>query len=161
MDKPLRLYLLRHGVAEDESKDGADETRRLTEGGIKRTARAVKGLAKVIDAPDIILTSPLVRARQTADLAAERFSVKVEEVDILGRAAPQRIIAMLRKREEQTILAVGHEPTLSTIIEMLIAHAGDRGFIQLKKAGCAALDVPPRGHARLLWLATPKLLTAR
>lgn len=160
----MRIYLLRHGIAEDESPDGSDEARRLTDMGVRKTRRVLKGLAGLIEAPDVILTSPLVRARQTAEIAAERFGSPLEEVDVLGRAAPQRIIAMLTRRDEASVMAVGHEPTFSTIVEMLICPHGERGFIEFKKAGCACLELSqasshPRG--RLIWLATPKLLAAR
>lgn len=160
MDKPTRVYFLRHAIAEDESKDGSDESRRLTDAGVKRARQVMRGLAKLIKAPEVILTSPLIRAAQTADLAHAQFRSPIETIDVLGRTAPQRIIAMLRKRPERTILAVGHEPTLSTVIELLIAPDADRGFIQLKKAGCACVDLNPTGPSRLVWLAPPKMLRA-
>jgi len=69
----MQLLVFRHGIAEDDSAGGSDFSRQLTDEGVDRTRRAAAGLRKVAPSPQVILTSPKVRARQTADLAGEAF----------------------------------------------------------------------------------------
>lgn len=162
----MLLYVLRHGIAEDESPTGADGDRRLTDAGVKKTRKVLESLAKRLpkkDHPQLILTSPLVRARQTAELAAAVFAVNLDDWPVLGENDADAILPVLDELSEvPAAMIVGHEPSLSTLIETLCDAAP--GSIQMKKAGCAALDVPfDFGHrtdvpATLLWLATPKLL---
>jgi len=67
----MKLYIFRHGIAEDVGPDGTDDSRRLTREGVDKTRKAAAGIARLGAKPDVILTSPKVRAAQTADLAAE------------------------------------------------------------------------------------------
>lgn len=160
----MLLYLLRHGIAEDDAPTGRDEDRRLTEAGIKKTRKVLAALAGRIDPPALILTSPLARARQTAELAAEVFpKANLDDWPVLADNDAQAILNVLDELSQvPAAMLVGHNPSFSELAEALCR--AEAGSINLKKAGCAALEVSyePAGladaPARLLWLTTPKLL---
>lgn len=157
----MHLLLLRHGIAEDHSHDGTDAARRLTEEGVRKTRKAVAGLASIIDPPQAILTSPKRRAHETAQLAAEQFSLPCETVDLLAAEQPRAIADMLRSRNKTSLILVGHEPTLSWLAELLCTGECRRGFVRLKKAGCICLDARLDGDGtQILWSATARMLRA-
>ncbi len=137
----MKLMLLRHGIAEDahESPDGSDAARRLTPEGVKRTREVVSALAKGIDKPDIILSSPRVRARQTADLAAEAFGCDLREIESLGVGHVREILSAVRQTQQDSVMIVGHEPTFSGMTE-LICFGRVTGHLEMKKAGLAVID---------------------
>lgn len=145
----MQLYLLRHGIAEDQPPDPADGDagRRLTDEGRRKTRQAARGLARLIDRPQVILSSPKVRARQTAEYAAAALGAPVEVEDVLAGGDLDAVLERLRQRREASILLVGHEPMFSELIVRLCA-GGGRNFIELKKAGLAAMDVPASGEVR-------------
>jgi phosphohistidine phosphatase len=158
----MQLLLFRHGIAEDHGPDGTDASRRLTREGIEKTTEAARGLAKIADAPGVILTSPKVRAKQTADIVAEAFGERPETLDALAEEDLDAILRALAKRDEERILVVGHEPTFSRLVEF-ICTGQMRGSVEMKKAGCACveLDLQRNGkaaHGKLQWLATPRIL---
>lgn len=159
----MLLILFRHGIAEDDGPDGTDASRRLTPEGREKTLAASLGLSTFAEIRDIILTSPLTRAEQTAEIAAEVFGRPVETWNLLAGGAPQKIIKHVCRRPETVVMMVGHEPTFSMIVELLCAPDRTGGFVQLKKAGCACVDVTTAADhalvdAQLQWLATPKML---
>jgi phosphohistidine phosphatase len=160
----MQLLLFRHGIAEDHGPDGTDASRRLTKEGIERTAEAARGLAKIADAPGAVLTSPKVRARQTADLVADAFGERAEVLDALADEDFEAILRALAKREEETIVIVGHEPTFSRLVEF-VCTGQVRGSVEMKKAGCACVELELQRSGkvtfgRLHWLATPRMLRA-
>ena len=152
----MRLYFFRHGIAEF-GEDKADALRALTSEGIEKTKTAAKTLDALGVCPTHLFASPLVRARQTADLLAETFRVPVEIRDALapGFAVPdvETITAALDR--EASVMFVGHEPDLSLTVAGLIGG----GELILKKGGLARVDVtgyqPMRGA--LVWLIAPKI----
>lgn len=160
----MHLLVFRHGVAEDHAADGTDAARALTEQGVERTRAAARGLAKLVDAPQTILSSPKLRALQTAREAAAVFGREVEVMDDLADGPPDAALAALAARPEGSAMIVGHEPMLSELVEQVCTGGRRVGFVQMRKAGCAYLDVSfdtagaPSGT--LLWLATPKMLRA-
>lgn len=161
----MRLLVFRHGIAEDTAADGTDASRVLTADGVSRTRKAARALPRLSHAPDVILTSPKARARQTADAAAEAFGSPVEVLEELADGPPQPALRALARRSEQTVMIVGHEPMLSQLVEHVCTGSRSRGFVDLRKAGCACLEVTlgPDGNATeatLLWLATAKMLRA-
>lgn len=161
----MQLLIFRHGIAEDVGPDGDDASRRLTDEGIEKTRKAAQGLAKVAPSPDVILTSPLTRAAQTAAILAEAFGGEPRVMKSLAHGPVGSIVQDLRRRREATVMVVGHEPLLSRLIESLCTGNHPIDFVQMKKAGCALVDTPinDSGVARggkLLWLATPKMLRA-
>lgn len=120
-------------------------------------------MAERIDPPQLILTSPLVRPRQTPKLATEIFGVNMDTWSLLSENVADTILAVLGKLSQlHAAMLVGQGPSLSELIEKLCQAAP--GTIHLKKAGCAALAVTfefgerPGAPATLLWLATPEVL---
>ncbi len=113
-----------------------------------------KFLAHVKAKPDLILTSPLPRAAQTAEIAAEHLKIKCREERLLASGfGKTELERLFEKYPEQTLMLVGHEPEFSGAIASLTGAS-----VKLSKAGVALVDVdPPSGKARLLWLFPPKL----
>jgi phosphohistidine phosphatase len=161
----MQLYVFRHGIAEPAGDDMADADRALTPQGIDRTLAAARGLARFADRPNVILTSPKDRARQTAGILGDVFDLTPLIAPVLADGPAVDVIHMLRQRDEQHVLIVGHEPTLSRVIETLCTQKNLPGFIDLKKAACALVDAPlhpedPPGPGVLKWLLPPRALRA-
>ncbi len=161
----MQLYVFRHGIAEPGGADTLDADRPLSPMGIERTLAAVQGLARFADRPNVILTSPKDRARQTAGILGDVFDLTPQIVAVLAEGSPVDVIHMLRNRDEQSVLIVGHEPTLSELIESLCTQKTLPGFIELKKASCALIDAPLHpedapGPGVLKWLLPPRALRA-
>jgi len=157
-DNKKQLLLFRHGIAEDHGPEGTDASRRLTEEGVKKTQQSARGLVTFADPPDVILTSPKVRAMQTAELVGEAFDQKPQTLEVLANGNAQQIIDAVSERAEERIVIVGHEPMFSEIVERLTAgRATDN--VRMKKAGCACLECSG-STGELQWLVTPKILRA-
>ncbi len=158
----MQVLLVRHGIAEDAAPGGDDSARRLTKEGVTRTREAMKCLSRFADRPRVILTSPRVRAIQTAELAGRAFKLKPKVVEVLGEDQPQEIAAMLAHRREKSIMLVGHEPTFSKLISLLCAGDVTLLNVEMKKAGCACVELEVRNRqssrGTLIWLATPTML---
>ncbi|MCX5661856.1 MAG: histidine phosphatase family protein [Planctomycetota bacterium] len=161
----MELVIFRHGAAEDVGPDGDDASRRLTPEGQEKTLAAAQGLAAIIDRPSVILASPKMRAMQTAKILGQVFKREPVEMALLAEGSPPRLAQAIGRREEPSIMVVGHEPTLSELAANLLTCGIAHSFIELKKAGCIVLEVPVRepgvlGPARLMMLATSKMLRA-
>lgn len=159
----MHLLLFRHGIAEDVSPQGDDGSRRLTRDGIEKTKAAARGLSKIIDQPDAIFTSPLIRARQTADILTSVFDVAPQQLISLATGPAELVMRDLRQIRDPFIILVGHEPTLSQLGARLCTGSDPAQFIQLKKAGAMLIDAAVDegatvGAGKLLWLATPAML---
>lgn len=154
-----RIYFVRHGKAEDFGPSGSDADRRLTGDGRREVEAVAKHLRRLDDKIRVVLTSPLVRAMETAALFAEELGVRsivVPELEPPVSAA--KLLALVKAREEARILLVGHEPGLGqTIARWLEAHLH---ALPMKKAAVARLDVPEEGEGgkiELAWYAPPDL----
>lgn len=164
MPGPVHLYLVRHAVAEDRGPAWPDDALRpLTDDGAKRWRRQAAGLAAIDARPDIILTSPFTRARQTADLLAAAFPKKPKVVELPALqpgARPRDVLRLLEPDPRRTSVAlVGHEPGLGELAAFLV---GFKTPPEFKKGGVARIDVailpPPAGSGALQWWLTPKVL---
>src|SRR5437870_7852874 len=161
----MDIIFFRHGVAVDRPDwDGSDSERPLTEEGTERTKSASRGLRKVEPRPDTILSSPLVRARQTAEIAKQELGLdaKIEITeDLTPEADPDRLVARLNKFEDSSVvLCVGHEPHISTTVSAMISRRA-AASLEIKKAGacCVRYSGQPRsGKGTLLWLIPAKVL---
>ena len=159
----LELFLIRHGLAEEHGDAWPDDTKRpLTGEGMSRLRKAVRGLARIGVSLDVVLTSPLVRARQTADIVATGLSPhpSIVSVDSLAPGGSfVAIVADLEKHARKTRVAlVGHEPGLGELAARLI---GSRHPIEFKKGAVCRIDlddIPPAGPGHLRWMLTPKIL---
>jgi len=157
---------VRHGVAAERGPDYPDDRLRpLTPAGVRRFAAAVPGLTELGVTIDFVLTSPLVRARDTATLLAAGLNPRpaIEEVEALAPGGRQQAVIeaiTLHARRHRRLALVGHEPDLGELASRLLAA---RGTIVFKKGAIAAIDVDgatPGGPGALRWLLTPRALRA-
>ena len=160
---PYELYLVRHGLAEERGDAWPDDTKRpLTADGMSRMRKAARGLARLGIGLDVVLTSPLVRARQTAEILAGALEPRPSLVTI-DSLAPEGVyttlLADLEKHARKTRIAlVGHEPNIGELAARLI---GSRHAIEFKKGAVCRIDLetlPPSGPGDLRWLMTAKML---
>ncbi|MFN2475684.1 MAG: phosphohistidine phosphatase SixA [Chthoniobacterales bacterium] len=150
----MNLYFLRHGRADWPDWDKPDDERPLTKRGKKQVGRVAKMLCKLKVRPDIILTSPLPRAEQTAQIAAKHLCADVRVEPSLAKGFNvEKLGEILKSNAVAELMLVGHEPDFSAVI-----HAVTGGDVKLAKAGVARVDLE-RGAktGRLLWLLPPKL----
>jgi phosphohistidine phosphatase len=140
----MRLYLVRHGIADERPPDGAggDAKRPLSARGVARTRAAARGFAVCCGPVDRIVASPLVRAGQTARIMARtlRLRAGVETAaELLPEADPAATLAWLGTRREEALMLVGHMPHLEALAALLLAgRIGAR--LRFRKAGVCALE---------------------
>lgn len=155
----MELVLLRHGKAEPHGHPQGDAARALIEKGRGQARRAARLLKLAGLLPEIVLTSPLLRARQTAEefcRAAEMPGPLIQPWLALG-AEPAAVMDGLRGFGDfQRVALVGHEPDFSGLVEWLMG--AEVGTIDFKKGAIAALRVaPPTRRGSLLYLVPPRL----
>jgi phosphohistidine phosphatase len=163
MPGAYELYLIRHGIAEERGDAWPDDAKRpLTEQGIERLRRGARGLAQLGVEFDVMLTSPLTRAKQTADAIAGSFDPRPPIVSVESLAPGGTYAAVLADLEKQSrrsrIALVGHEPGIGELASRLI---GSRHAIEFKKGAICRIDfetLPPAGPGALRWFATPRML---
>lgn len=163
MASPCELYLVRHAIAAERGSEWPDDARRpLTERGLNRFLEAVKGLRRLDVTIDEIFTSPLVRAKQTAELLAEgvdgRPPVKVLDALSPGHTSSSVMTQLARVAKRRRIALVGHEPELGELAAHLI---GAGRALPFKKGGVCRIDVESltsRRAGALNWFVTPKVL---
>ncbi|HVP30735.1 MAG TPA: phosphohistidine phosphatase SixA [Myxococcota bacterium] len=157
----MRLYVVRHGKAEDVGPDGTDSSRRLTEEGRREFRRAADGLASLGIRLDHLFTSPLPRAKETAEILAESLGGPDPELASgLGPGASERAILELVAGTGDEVAIVGHEPTLGQLVSLAV-FGRPSGGTPLRKGGAACLEFergPAPGRGVLGWLLTPKQL---
>jgi len=163
----MELYILRHAIAEllTASVRGGDSGRQLTAEGAGKMRRAARGMKAAKMSFDLILSSPYVRAKQTAEIVANVFGLE-KRVELLPALTPEgnpkELLDALnrRQRKGKRILLVGHEPYLSRLISVLIS--GDtRMSIDFKKGGLCKLSAESLEYgqcATLEWLLTPGVM---
>ena len=160
----MKLLLVRHAAAVPSGTPGIpDDERPLTPEGASKFRVAAKGLARIARRPDVLLTSPLPRARATAEIVARAFKRVEPTIEpALARKSLDGIVAALGSRAaDGTVAIVGHEPMLSALLARLLGAAhGER--LAFKKGGAALVDLPdgPSGSGLLLWFLKPKVLRA-
>jgi phosphohistidine phosphatase len=160
------LYIMRHGIAVDRGSAGfSDDSKRpLTPEGKKKTQEIARGLVKLGFDVDWIVTSPLVRAAETAEILAEEVGSAVprDVCDALRPGgSPEALITFLAKHtNRKRVVVVGHEPDLSALATRLIG-AGRHANLAFKKGGCCLItfdEFPPKYPGQLVWWLTPKLI---
>ena len=163
MASPCELYLVRHAIAADRGSEWPDDGKRpLTERGMSRFKEVVKGLRRLDIAVDEIYTSPLVRAKQTAELLASGLEGKppVKVLDALapGHTATSVMSNLAKVARRRRIALVGHEPELGELAAHLI---GAGRALAFKKGGICRIDVGSLSARRaggLVWFASPAIL---
>jgi len=159
----MEIYFLRHGDAGAKDQwTGRDEERPLSPEGTARMERVAAALSRLALPVELIITSPLVRARQTAEIVARRLSLK----DVLkedrrlepGFGVDELSSILQDHRGVRALMLVGHEPDFSRVISTRIGG----GSVEVKKGGIARVDIdsPSSPRGSLVWLVPPRLLAA-
>ncbi len=158
------LYIMRHGIAVTRSATLDDARRPLTPDGKEKMRKIAAGLVRAGLEADWIVSSPLVRAVETAEIVGEALSSKapLDFCDALRPGGgPEALIAFLAKHaNRRRVLVVGHEPDLGELAARLIG-AGRNANMPLKKGGCCLIsfrEFPPKSPGRLAWWLTPRLM---
>ena len=161
----MEIYILRHGIAVARGTPGykKDGDRPLTEDGVEKTHQVVAAMLAMGLKFDLILSSPYLRAAQTADIVARELDEEVTFTDfLLPDSNPLKLIREINDHKPQRVLLVGHEPDLTRLISLLISGGSDAA-IELKKGGLSKLTTEKLTFgqcATLHWLLTPKQLRA-
>jgi phosphohistidine phosphatase len=159
----MKLLLIRHAIAEereDFAKTGKDDRLRpLTDEGRKKMKQVARGLQEIAPEIDLLATSPLTRAAQTGAIVDTVYGglKEVEIEELSPDSTPADFLLWLRKRKEDCIAAVGHEPSISLILSWLLTGT-ERRIFAFRKGGACLLDFPDEvgaGTATLLWAMTP------
>jgi phosphohistidine phosphatase len=161
----MMLYVVRHALAEDVSA-GGDEARHLTDVGRERTLRAAAGMRAMGLEFDLILTSPLARAVETAEIIATAYASgltpRVLAELATGVTPGDAVAALAPYGRNDSVMIVGHEPQLSSLISILLTGERDAMHLRMRKGGCVALGLPASqiqpGAAELLWMMTQRQL---
>lgn len=160
-----QLYLIRHAKAEERGEAWPDDSRRpLSEAGISQMRKAARGIVRLGVSFDVVLTSPYVRTRQTAELLASAFDAPPPIVD-LSSLTPNGSFAVLledlaRQARRASMAIVGHEPDLGETAARL---GGLRRALEFKKGAVCRIDletIPPSGAGAIRWFMTAKMLAA-
>lgn len=162
----MKLHVMRHGPAEDEARTGRDADRALTRSGKERVHRVAETLVARGEAPAVIVSSPLVRARETAEIVAEVVGLGAGSVTLDRLLAPggDEVALFARQLEAglDRVLVVGHEPALSDVVLALVGTLPPTGMEKAMVVGLelTALASGQRGrfHSRLRFVLEPKTL---
>jgi phosphohistidine phosphatase len=161
----LEIVLVRHAIAFE--RDGArwrdDGQRPLSPEGKRKFRKAAAGLAQWLPKVDAVLTSPLVRTRQTAELLTDvaRWPKAVDTAELAPNGSPVGVLAMLRTHREKRIALVGHEPCLSELLTLCLAGPETRPCAPMKKGGVACImfaDDIAAGKGTLTAFVPPRAL---
>ena len=164
----MRIVIVRHGIAQepDASKAAQDDAlRELTKQGRQKMRKTVRGLRQLVKAIDVIASSPLIRAAQTADiLSAEYDGLRTVQIAALSpKKPPAALVDWLNAHPpDATIALIGHEPSLGIFLCWLLTGLQE-SFVQLKKGGVALIEISSPvapGRAKLHWLLKPSQLRA-
>ena len=159
----MRVYIMRHGIAMDRTNPKAptDAERPLTAEGMQKTRAAALGLKELGVKPDMLITSPLVRAAQTAEIVAEALGYSPEKIRVSDTLKPSvnpaEVMKEIEHLKSREVMCFGHGPHVDGLIALL---AGARGpFSELKKSGVACFEhEAAHGKWRMVWLLSPKML---
>ena len=163
----MDLFIVRHAIAEEHDLDRwpGDRDRPLTDDGVQRFRQTARALARIVDPPQLVLTSPFTRALQTAELLASDAGWPSPEQtgELEPGAKPSAVIDLIATRDElDRVVVVGHEPDLGLLVSTLLAGDG-HGFVAMKKGGVARVTIDGRlaaGAGSLRWLLTPRVVEA-
>jgi len=149
----MQLYFLRHGEADWPGWTKPDDERPLTDFGKKEVRQVGRFLNRLKVKPGLVVTSPLPRALQTAEIAAGQLKTKLRQDEALEPGfGISELSTLLKRHHSKVLMLVGHEPDFSSVISALTG-----GFLKMSKAGVALIDIDPETEkGRLLWLFPPK-----
>ena len=162
----MKIYLVRHGIAAEGLIRGItrDSERPLTDEGITETKMVARGLKKIGVAPDLIVASPLVRTKQTADIIQTELGGELTICDALAPGVTSANVFKFLKKypNSHEIFLVGHEPDMGELVKEIIG-AGFEFTLPFQKAGVCCVevaDLPPTMPGILKWLLTPKVFAS-
>ena len=161
----MRIYVVRHGIAidRDDPKCPPEAERYLTPEGIEKTKQVARGVAELGTSADLLLSSPYVRAMQTAEIFAGALGYskqKIRRTDLLLPGADAGLLfrELAKDKDSAEVFLFGHGPQVDDIVALALG--AKNPCTALKKAGVALLQLkrvsPP--HGEMVWLATPKML---
>ena len=157
------VYVVRHAAAAERGAGKPDAERPLTQEGIARMKAVARGLCKVGIAPAVIYTSPLVRARQTADILAKALGKDWEATDCEALAPGHtalEVIEFLAKEGGDEAAIVGHEPQLGEVVALMVT-GRPKETVDMKKASVACVQFdgrPAAGGGVILWHIVPSII---
>jgi phosphohistidine phosphatase len=174
----MKLYVMRHGPAEDDSPTGRDGDRALTPPGRERTRSVARELARQDEAPLTVISSPLVRALQTAEIVAAACDLEKRAKDSPGTGATGAVevrremapggdalslVTELLKSGRKRAMVVGHEPDLSMLVERLTGKTPPQGMLKSMVVGIKMEPTPEGTEGRgftsgLRFILDPKTL---
>jgi phosphohistidine phosphatase len=161
----MKILLIRHGKAEERNLISSlspkkDALRALTETGRRDMRKAAKGLRKFAPDIDLIAASPLLRARETAEIVAKVFGVNdITEQPLLAPGADLSALLdwLTQRPTDATVALVGHEPDLGNLAALFLV-GREAALVVLKKGACALVEfdaAPVAGRGKLSWLLQP------
>lgn len=162
----MELYLIRHALAQQLGlkNDFTDEKRTLTSEGRDRMREAGRGLRKLGVQLDLVFTSPLVRAVETAEIVADALGVNKKEIILTDKLAPggsaDELFAEIKSHSVESVALVGHQPDLGEVMAKILQSHGKLS-VDLKKGSVCCINVVetvPSLRGDLVWLMTPKQL---
>ncbi|MBI2778203.1 MAG: histidine phosphatase family protein [Gammaproteobacteria bacterium] len=165
----MKLLILRHAPAEDReifaTTGEPDESRPLTDIGRKKMRKATRGLHGVVPQIDLLATSPLIRAAETARIIGDAYGglTVAEAQELAPGHAPESVLSWLKTQKgHDTVAVVGHEPDLGHLVSWLLS-GKKQPFIELKKGAACLIEFPNgivQGKAILIWALAPSQLRA-
>ena len=158
----MKILLVRHAKAVSRGTPGIpDDARPLTEEGEASFRQTAAGIARLVDRPDVLLSSPLPRALRTAEILAEAWGkIAPREAPALAGGSFADVAEMLAGFEGRDAVAlVGHEPHLSSLLARLLGAEGGEP-LAFRKGGAALVELPgaPSKGGSLVWFIPPKAL---
>jgi phosphohistidine phosphatase len=163
----MEVILVRHAIAHERSPTHwpNDSLRPLTPTGREKFRKAARGLARHLPKGVVLLTSPYLRARDTAVIlaGATRRARAIECPELAAHESASKTFDLLRARKEKAVVLVGHEPNLSNFLAVAVAGERARLKIEFKKGAAACVEFARRiepGQATLRWMLPPRVLRA-
>jgi phosphohistidine phosphatase len=160
----MELLIIRHAIAFERDSDrwADDAARSLSPAGIRRSRKAAAGLKELCKVPDRFLSSPLIRAKETAKILSEVAGWPTAEIapELTPGKGAAAVLTRLAKDRSKRIALVGHQPDLSALLAACLLNDSNVP-IEMKKNAVACLSFDGRaraGSAVLKWLATPRML---
>ena len=159
----MQLLVIRHAIAEDRDVFAAsgqsDAERPLTAEGARKMRRAARGLHQIVPAIDVLVSSPLTRANETAEILRREYEIAcIESAEALQPdVALDDVVAWMAKYRAGVVAIVGHEPQLGRLVTYLISGV-DHAGVELKKGGASMIDFegkPEKGAGVLRWSIPP------
>ena len=163
----MEVFLVRHAIAHERNRKRwpDDALRPLTAAGKSKFRRAARGLAHCLPKDIVVLSSPYVRARETAAILAKalRRAKVVECTELASHESPSMTFELLHTRKEKAVVLVGHEPNFSSFLSAALSGGHVRLEIEFKKGGAACIGFTKKiepGQATLRWMLPPRMLRA-